>query len=369
MNQNNHRGVDPAKIFVVGLSYKTAPVELREKLAVRPSSLPCHGCKLRLNAGLDEVVLLSTCNRVEIYGVASWVQSKVHRIFRQLASEDLDVTPYVYVKEGAEAVRHLFSVTSGLDSMVIGETEIAGQVKNAYTAAQQAGLTGKTTNRIFQTALQIGKEIRTHTAVGRGATSVGSVAVELAEKILDRDLSDKTVMILGAGKMGEACVRHLAKRGARSVLVANRCVERAEALAAEFGGRALSFDNRFDALAEADIVVSSTGCPTTVLHKDEIASILPARKNRPLILIDIAVPRDIAADVDDLENVYLYNIDHLETIVRENSRLREQELSRCDEIISRRVAALMTRLAGRPGAGRADDAAFGAEWLLRGAAV
>ena len=169
------------------------------------------------------------------------------------------------------------------------------------------------------------------------------MAVELAEKIFDRDLSNKTVMILGAGKMGEACVRHLAKRGARSVLVANRCVERAEALANEFGGRALSFDERMSALVEADIVVSSTGCPTTVLHKGEIAAILPARRNRPLILIDIAVPRDIAADVDELENVYLYNIDHLETIVRENSKMREQELSKCNEIISRRAAALMEK--------------------------
>ncbi|HXE42757.1 MAG TPA: hypothetical protein VN516_07000, partial [Candidatus Baltobacteraceae bacterium] len=188
MIQENNREAHTSKIFVVGLSYKTAPVEVREKLAVRPSLLPCYGCRLKLNAGLEEVVLLSTCNRVEIYGTASWIQGKVHRIFKQLASEDVDVSQYIYVKEGTEAVRHLFSVTSGLDSMVIGETEITGQVKNAYLTAQKAGLTGPITNRLFQTALQIGKEIRTHTAIGRGATSVGSVAVELAEKIFDRDL-------------------------------------------------------------------------------------------------------------------------------------------------------------------------------------
>ena len=332
------------KIFVAGLSYKTAPVEVREKLAIRPSLLPCLGCRLKLNAGLEEVVLLSTCNRVEVYGTsATWVQGKVFRIFQQLCP-DLDVTPYVYVKEGATAVEHLFSVTGGLDSMVIGETEITGQVKNAYQAAQQARLTGRVLNRLFQTALQVAKEIRTHTAIGRGATSVGSVAVELAEKVFDRDFSTKTVMILGAGKMGEACVRHLAKSGARAVLVANRSFERAQVLAAEFGGQALPFENRMDALAEADILVSSTGSPTTVLHKEEIARILPARRNRPLILIDIAVPRDIAADVEELDNVYLYNIDHLETIVRENSRMREQELSKCNEIIARRAAALMTKI-------------------------
>jgi glutamyl-tRNA reductase len=157
-------------------------------------------------------------------------------------------------------------------------------------------------------------------------------------------LSDKTVMILGAGKMGEACVRHLAKRGARSVLVANRSLERAQALAAELGGRALPFDERLTALAGADIVVSSTGSPTTVLHKNEIAGVMKARADRSLVLVDIAVPRDIAPDVEELENVYLYNIDHLEAIVRENSRMRGQELSKCSEIIARRTLALMLKL-------------------------
>jgi glutamyl-tRNA reductase len=354
------------KIFVAGLSYKTAPVEVREQLAVRPSALPCTGCRLKLNAGLDEVVLLSTCNRVEVYGTTPWVAGKLHRIFQQLTLADIDLTSYLYVKEGAAAVEHLLAVTGGLDSMVIGETEITGQVKNAYQAAQAAGLTGRVMNRLFQTALQIGKEIRTRTAIGRGATSVGSVAVELAEKVFSGDLSDKTVMILGAGKMGEACVRHLAKRGTRAVLVANRSLERAAALAAEFGGRALSFDGRMEALLEADILVSSTGSPTTVLHKGEIAQILPARQNRPLILIDIAVPRDIAEDVQELDGVYLYNIDHLETIVRENSKLREQELAKCHAIIAARTAALMKRFAPRS---EAPAGAPAAGWAMEGAAM
>jgi len=358
------------KIFVAGLSYKTAPVEVREQLAVRPSLLTCYGCRLKLNAGLDEVVLLSTCNRVEIFGTSSsWIQGQVHRLFRQLSTTDIDLTPYIYVKEGAAAVEHLFSVTSGLDSMVIGETEITGQVKNAYQSAQQAGLTGRILNRLFQTALQIGKEIRTHTAIGRGATSVGSVAVELAEKVFAGDLSDKTVMILGAGKMGEACVRHLAKRGAKLVLVANRSLERAQALASEFGGRPLSFDERMSAMAEADIVVSSTGCPTTVLHKDEIAAILPMRRNRPLILIDIAVPRDIAPDVEELNNVYLYNIDHLEAIVRENSKMREQELSKCNEIIARRTTALMNKICPAPAKDRDVEVELLPGWFIAGRAA
>ena len=356
-------------VFVTGLSYKTAPVEVREKLAVRPSLLPCLGCRLKINAGLEEVVLLSTCNRVEVYGAtSSWVQGKVFRIFQQLCP-DLDVTPFVYVKEGAAAVEHLFSVASGLDSMVIGETEITGQVKLAYQAAKAAKLTGRVLNRVFQTALQTAKEIRTRTGIGRGATSVGSVAVELARKVFAGDLSDKTVMILGAGKMGEACVRHLAKSGARSVLVTNRSLDRAQALAAEFGGRALSFEERLQELTEADIVVSSTGSPTKILHKEEIAAILPMRCNRPLILIDIAVPRDIAPDVEELGNVYLYNIDHIETIVRENSKLREQKLSRCDEIIARRRTALMTKLNERPTERPVADMKLAPGWTLCEAAI
>ena len=336
------------KLFVAGLSYKTAPVELREKLAVHPSRLRCHGCRLKLGGNLAEVVLLSTCNRVEIYGVTPKVNGNVHRLFQQLSASDVDFAPHLYIKEGAEAVQHLFSVASGLDSMVIGETEITGQVKQAYLAAQEAKLTGRITNRLFQTALQAAKEIRTQTGIGRGATSVGSVAVELAERIFDRDLSGKTVMIIGAGKMGEACIRHLAKKGARSVLVSNRSYDRALNLATEFGGRAIRFDECLQGMAEADIVVSSTGSPQTILHRGDVASAMAGRGDRPLFLIDIAVPRDIDAEVEQLENVYLYNVDHLEAIIRENVRQREQELARCRAILAERTAAVMARLTPAP---------------------
>ena len=337
------------KLFVAGLSYKTAPVAVREKLAVQSGRLPCYGCHLKLRGNLSELVLVSTCNRVEIYGVApAGPGQRLASLFQELGGTDFDFAPYLYIKEGVEAVAHLFSVVSGLDSMVLGETEITGQVKLAYQAAQAAGLTGRVTNRLFQTALQTAKEIRTQTGIGRGSTSVGSVAVELAERIFDRDLSDKTVMIIGAGKMGEACVRHLAKKAAQAVLVANRSFERALALANEFGGRAVEFDGLLSAMTEADIVVSSTGCPHTILNRADLASILPARRNRPLFLVDIAVPRDIEADVQDLPNVYLYNVDHLEAIVRENVRMREQELARCHSIIAERAAALMARFSPPP---------------------
>ena len=336
------------KLFVAGLSYKTAPVEVREKLAVHASRLRCHGCRLKLGGNLDEVVLLSTCNRVEVYGVTPKVNGNTHRIFQHLTTGEVDLAPHLYLKEGAEAVQHLFAVTSGLDSMVIGETEITGQVKQAYLAAQAAKLTGRVTNRLFQTALQTAKEIRTQTSIGRGATSVGSVAVELAERIFDGDFSEKTVMIIGAGKMGEACVCHLAKKGARSVLVSNRSYDRALNLAAEFGGRAVRFDDCLAAMADTDIVVSSTGSPQTILHRDDVASVMHSRGNRPLFLIDIAVPRDIDAEVEQIDNVYLYNVDHLEAIVRENVRSREQELARCHAILEERTTALMARFAPAP---------------------
>src|SRR6185312_12973536 len=334
-------------IFVAGLSYKTAPVELREKLAVHASQLRCYGCRVKLAGNLSEAVLVSTCNRVEIYGVTPRVNGNINHIFQHLSRStdtDPDISPYLYVKEGSEAVRHLFSVASGLDSLVLGETEITGQVKQAYQAAQSVKLTGRVLNRVFQTALQTAKEIRTQTNIGRGATSVGSVAVELAERIF-KELSDKTVMIIGAGKMGEACVRHLAKKGARSVLVSNRSFERAQSLAAEFGGRAIHFNDCLTAMAEADIVVCSTGCPHTILHREEIVQVMAARRNQPLALVDIAVPRNIATDVQEINNVYLYDVDDLEIIVRANVKHREQEVVRCESIISERTDAVLAKIA------------------------
>ena len=331
-------------LFVAGLSYKTAPVELREKLAITPSKLGCYGCRLKICGDLGEVVLLSTCNRVEIYGTAPRMTGRIDSLFRLLTQSDRDFRPHVYVREDAAALRHLFSVISGLDSMVLGETEITGQVKHAYETAHAARLTGGVLNRVFQKAMQTAKEIRSNTSIGRGATSVGSVAVELAEKIFRGALAEKTVIIIGAGKMGEACVRHLAKKGAKSILVSNRSYDRAVALAGEFNGKAVRFDDCLGAMAEADIVVSSTGCPQTILHRPDIEKLMQARRNRPLFLIDIAVPRDIEPDVQSLDNVYLYNIDHLEGIVAENVKLREKDLVCCREIIDRRAEALLSKL-------------------------
>jgi glutamyl-tRNA reductase len=341
------------KFFVVGLSYKTAPVEVREKLAVTPDQLSCHACRLRLSGHLSELVIVSTCNRVEVYGVTATHTRDAARLFGQLSRTSQDFAPYVYIKEGMEAVRHLFSVVSGLDSLVIGETEITGQVKTAYLAAQAAKLTGRVTNRLFQAALQTAKEVRTRTGIGRGATSVGSVAVELADRIFGQHLTSRTVLIVGAGKMGEACTKHLSKKGAGTVLVANRSFDRAVSLAGEFGGQAVRFEELHDAMARADIVVSSTGAPQTILHRADLQQVMERRRNRPIFLIDIAVPRDIDAEVESVDGVYLYNVDHLEAIVRENVKQREQELALCLSIIEERASAAMERvLAAPPAKGR-----------------
>lgn len=332
------------KLFVAGLSYKTAPVELREKLAVSPANLRCAGCRLKVGGGLAETVVLSTCNRVEIYGLAEKVNGNIAPLFSRLGGRDVDVEQYLYIHEGEAAARHLFSVASGMDSMVLGETEITGQVKQAYQAAQEAKLTGRVLNRLFQKALQTGKDVRTHTNVGRGAVSVGSVAVELAEKVFSGGLAEQTVMIIGAGKMGEACIRHLTKRGAKSVLVSNRSFDRAQGLAAEFGGRAVRFDECISTMADADIVVSSTGCPQTILQRADIEAVMQSRPGRPLVLIDIAVPRDLDPEIQAIPNVYLYDIDDLEAIVHENVKSRSQELTHCQSIIAAEAAAVMGKI-------------------------
>lgn len=333
-------------MFVAGISFKTAPVALREQLAVTPSRLIETATRLKEQGGLSELALISTCNRVELYGVAGNAQG-LAELLGSLARTPVDVSPYIYVHRDADAARHLFSVASGLDSMVLGETEITGQMKTAYEAARAAKLTGRVINCAFQRAFQVVKDIRTKTQIGRGATSVGSVAVQLAEKIFGGDFRDKTVMIIGAGKMGEACIRHIAKNGVGSIIVANRSLEHAQALAREFGGRAVNYmDEGLAAMAGADIVVSSTGCPETILDREDVEVVMRQRANRPLFLIDIAVPRDIDRAAQDVENVFLYDIDDLEQLVAGNVRMREQEMAPCREIIEKHTAELMAKLNG-----------------------
>jgi glutamyl-tRNA reductase len=228
--------------------------------------------------------------------------------------------------------------------MVLGETEITGQVKKAYEVAHAARLTGGTLNRAFQMAFHVVKEIRTRTGIGRGATSVGGVAVQLAERIFPHDLSSLSVLIIGAGQMGEACARHLAKKGTRSIRVCNRSFDRAVELASGVSGQPVRFEDYLTAMADADIVLVSTGHPTTLLHCADMGRVMVTRRNRPLILIDVSVPRNIDSEVHRLDNVYLYNIDDLEAIARENVRIRKQDLALCHRIIEARATALLEKL-------------------------
>ena len=355
--------------FVVGLNHRTAPVELREKLAVGPSDLVRRTAELKLREGLDEIVLLSTCNRVEVYAAARHPRRITHSLLGSLCAEPHDFRSCSYAYEDLEAVRHLFRVAAGLDSMVVGETEISGQVKLAYEIARSAKLTGGTLNRVFQGAFQAVKEIRTRTGIGRGATSVGGASVELAEKIFGHDLSKQSVMIIGAGHMGEACVRHLTKKGAQSILVSNRSFDRAVELATQFQGRALCFEDCRTAMAGADIVVVSTGCPKILLHRADFEQAMAARRNRPLILIDISVPRNIDPAAHHVENVYLYNIDDLNAIVNENVCNRERELALCNRILGTRASALMEKLCFEEERRHRAEAPLHAGWISQPAAL
>lgn len=335
-------------LFIAGISYKTAPVELREQLAIAPSSAGCHACRMKVRGNLSEIVLVSTCNRIEIYFASDNYQGNGAELFDLISTREIDFSPYVYFHSGAEAVKHLFSVVSGLDSMVVGETEINGQVKNSYHAAQAARLTGKVLNRVFQSAFQTAKKVRSETRIGCGAVSVGSVAVELAEKLFADGLTGRTVMIVGAGKMGEACVRHLSKKNQPTVLVTNRSYEKAENLAGELNGRAVRFDDYLEAMTEADIVVTSVSTVNPILTREQVATVMRSRGNKALFFIDIGVPRNIHPEIQALAGVYLYNVDHLERLVQENLSERAREIVACQKIIEERTAAVMERITPEP---------------------
>jgi glutamyl-tRNA reductase len=331
-------------LFAAGLSFKTAPVALRERLAVAPADRAKVGRQLKSTGGLSEVVLLWTCNRVEIYGVSAEVNGNVESMFRSLTSRPEGLGSKLYCHRDEAAIRHLFEVAGGLDSMVLGETEITGQVKAAYEIARESKLTGKVLNRLFQKALQAAKEIRTRTGIGRGATSVGSVAVSRIQEVFGARMPDQNVMVIGAGKMAETCIRHLDKRGAKSLIVANRSLDRARELATEFGGKAIHFDRFLDAMADADIVVSSTGCPYTLIHREQVDAVMERRGGRALVIIDIAVPRDVAPEVKAIDGVHLFDIDDLESTVRQTLSHREEDLELCERIIDRKVAGMSRTL-------------------------
>src|SRR5258707_4618880 len=329
-------------LFAAGISHKTAPVEIREQLAVKQSEIVDLARYLKCFGHLDEIVLLSTCNRVEIYGTTRRATGHIKSLLQLLCAEPRDLDPHIYLYEGAAAVRHLLRVTAGLDSMALGETEITGQIKNAYEIACNAGLTGRILNRLFQKAFQATKEIRTRTGIGRGAVSIKSVAVELVGKVAD--LARQSIMVIGAGQMAECCVRLLARKGARSILVSSRSLDRAFDLAIRCGGQAICYGDCLFGMRDVDVVITATTSMEPLLTRGDAENLMRARRNQPLFLIDLSVPRNIDPAVGGLDNVSLHNIDDLEKIAQQGVHTRKRALAACFEIIEGHVAALTEKL-------------------------
>ena len=331
-------------IVLVGLSHHSAPVNVRERFAFAEAAIPDALRRLREGGVAEEAVILSTCNRVEIYAATSSdalpTLARLRDFMHDCAGWREPLNNEIYTLDEPHSVEHLFKVASGLDSMVLGETEILGQMKKAYDLALQHKHTGGRLNKAFQRAFNVAKQIRTETNIQRGSVSVGSAAVELAEKIFS-SLTDRHVMVIGAGDTSEKTARSLLSRGAHSIVVTNRSFERAEALAAALGGRAVAFDAWAGEFPHTDIVISSTSAPHYVLDQAKLEPLMKARKNRPLLLIDIAVPRDIDPAVNLMEDVFLYNIDDLQAIADDYLKQRRNEIARCEEIIRQRARALL----------------------------
>lgn len=321
-------------IFCLGVNHKTAPVEIRERLAFAEKSIPQHLGEIREIELVDEAVVLSTCNRVEIYGAAESPSEALDKLIDYLVSH-FEVEPgevEFYRHEAEAAAHHLFEVASGLDSMVLGETEIFGQVKKAYATAQGSGATARRMNKLFQQSFSVGKLVRSSTQIQQGSTSVGAAAVDLAEKIFGR-LDGCRVMILGAGEMSRVTAQSLQSRGAKSIIVSNRSYDKAVQLADELDGKAIHFDSWMNHLDQVDIVISSTAAPHAVVHRDMVEKAARDRRGHSLFLIDIAVPRDIEDEVNELDNVYLYNIDQLQRIAAEGIEKRRKQIEICRQVI------------------------------------
>ncbi len=335
-------------IIVVGLSHHSAPIELREKLAFDANRIEEPLRELVSLPAVEEGIIVSTCNRVEVYAVTRDIAGGIAQIKRFLAefhALPFDVVePHLYGYHGEQAIRHVFRVTSSLDSMVVGEPQILGQVKAAYSYAAEYKTSGLILNRFLHKAFSVAKRIRTETRIASSAVSIAFAAVELAKKIFG-DLSDKTVMLIGAGEMAELAAKHFVTAGVRDMLVANRTLVRGERLAAEFGGRAIRFDDLPDHLHKADIVLSSTGASSYIIGPREAAEVLRRRKLRPMFFIDIAVPRDIDPEVNGLENIYLYNTDDLQGVVENNLEQRRCEAQKAEEIVAGEIGQFAAWLA------------------------
>ncbi len=328
------------EICIIGVSHHTTPIEIRERLAFSNRQLPDALRGLQALSNVEECFIISTCNRTEIVTVVKEEVTGIEEIrsfilkYHNLKEKMIPQGFYVY--SGNEAVKHLFSVASSLESMVIGEPQILGQVKDAFLLAQESGTIGQVLNNLITQTIRVAKKVRTDTGIARNAVSISFAAVELAKKIFG-DLSDKIILLIGAGEMSELAAKHLIGNGVQKLIVANRTWERARELADLFGGEAIQFNQIHNVLDKADIIITSTGAPHIILTKENIYNAMRKRKNRPIFMIDIAVPRDIDPKANKYDNVYLYDIDDLQMVVNANLKEREKEAKKAAEIINHEV--------------------------------
>lgn len=354
MSDPNH----PAQIFVLGATHHRVPIEVRERLAVSSETAEQLRGELARLDGLAEYALLNTCNRVEFYGVAQSPQivDCVRRAFCERQNfDEAEFAQFCIDLRGQNALLHLLEVASGLDSQMLGETEIFGQVKDAYALAQSKGTTGAVLNRVFQKAFQAAKHVRTNTAITAGQVSIANVAVDLAGNIFG-SLSGTRVLLVGAGEIGEKTAKAFQSRGAPSLTVCSRNFDRAAQLAAELGAGALPFEQREERLADFDIVVCATSAPNTVISTSASAAAMRKRPARPLLYLDLALPRDVEPAVASHGNVYLYNLDDLAKVAEENRRAREAEVQRAKSLLGEKAMHLWNSLAGRANGGNGSRA-------------
>jgi glutamyl-tRNA reductase len=334
-------------VLLLGLSHKTAPVEVRERFALGDDAAGDLASKLVRRPGIDEAMVLSTCNRVEFLvrsETASDLAAEVLSLLADSRETALDqAAPFLYRYSDREAIRHIFRVASSLDSMVVGEPQILGQVKDAYAAAKDAGALNGQLEQVLSSAFRVARRVRNETGIGQLAISVSYVAVELARKIFG-DLDGLSVLIVGAGKMSESAARHLRGAGASRVWVTNRTLDRAVELARRFDGEAVEFNRLIEYLTRADIVISSTGAPGFILNKQTAEGVIAARKNKPIFLVDIAVPRDIDPEINSIDNMFVYDIDDLQQVADANLRERRREADQAERIVEDEVDKMMHRL-------------------------
>jgi len=329
-------------LFALGINHRTAPVEIRERVSIGPERVTGALQDLIAQSAVREAVILSTCNRTELYcglnGEDGNLAVNWFRDYHHLARED--IRPYLYTYETQPTVRHVLRVASGLDSMVLGEPQILGQIKNAYRQAQQAGTIGKLLGRLFQHTFSVAKQVRTDTEIGSSPVSVAFAAVRLSQQIFD-DLGKQTALLIGAGETIELTARHLHENRIGRMIVANRTLANAQRLAREFEGYAIALGDLPAHLAEADIVISSTASELPILDRESVREAVRVRRHKPVLMVDIAVPRDIDPAVSELEDVYLYTVDDLQEVIAENRRSRQQAAEQAEEIIDTEVSHFM----------------------------